>query len=78
LTAFESRWLIMSGGEGGDHTTLTDFEVILLKTIDCDGAKKTKTKWTNSRCSKEEKPGMERMNERVKKLFDQTGARDAK
>lgn len=44
MTAFESRWLIMSGGEGGDHTTLTDFEVILLKTIDCDGAKKNKNK----------------------------------
>lgn len=29
----------MNGGEGGDHTTLTDFEVTLLKTIDLDSAK---------------------------------------
>lgn len=38
MTTVESHWLIMNGGEGGDHTTLTDFEVILLKSTDCDGA----------------------------------------
>lgn len=39
LWTFESHWLIVNGGEGGDHTTRTDFEVTLLKTIDHDSAK---------------------------------------